>query len=95
MYEQLIKKFVFHGSNITIDNKLLITVAGLKHFFSSFITVRILENKLEMDWKHSKFLNWFLKFDFDTFILKANNGIDFLKFAHFVRFLQLVKLIVI
>ena len=75
-YDQWINRFLYQGCNMTINNKLLVTAVGLKHFFSSFIAVRLIENKLSMEWKHSKFLNWFLKFDFDAFILKANNHSD-------------------
>ena len=61
---------------MTIDNKLLVTIVGLKHFFSSFLAVRLVENKIEMGRNFSKFLNWFLKFDFDAFILKGNRQTD-------------------
>ena len=75
-YETWINRFLYQGCNIMIDNKLFVSETGLKHFFSSFITVRLIENKLLMEWKHSKFTNWVLKFDFDAFILKATNIID-------------------
>ena len=75
-YETWINRFLYQGCNIMIDNKLFVSETGLKHFFSSFITVRLIENKLLMEWKHSKFTNWVLKFDFDAFILKATNSID-------------------
>ena len=74
-YDQWTKTFLYQGCSLTIENKLYVTVAGFKHFFSSFITIKLMENKLVMDWKHAKFLNWLLKFDCDTFILKANNNI--------------------
>ena len=84
-YETWINRFIYQGCNIIIDNKLFVTATGLKHFFSSFITVRLIENKLLMEWKHSKFTNQLLKFDFDTFILKATNRVDLFTACKFCK----------
>ena len=84
-YNQWVDRFIFQGYSITIDNKLFVTAVGLKHFFSSFLAVRLIENKLEMGRKHSKFLNWILKFDFDAFILKGSGQIDASKACTFCK----------
>ena len=48
-------------------------MTGFKHFFSSFVGLRVAEKNLSMKRTHSKFINWVLTFDFNTYILRANN----------------------
>ena len=69
-YNQWVDRFIFQGCSITIDNKLFVTAVGLKHFFSSFLAVRLIENKLEMGRKHSKFLNWILMHSYSRVVVK-------------------------
>ena len=70
-YDQCVNTFIYQGCYLNIENKLFVTMVGFKHIFSSFIAIRLLEMKQKMDREHSKFLNWLLKFDFDSFVLKT------------------------
>ena len=70
-YDQMVRTFLYQGCSMVIDDKLFVTAVGLKHLFSSFIAIRLVENKREMDRKHAKFMNWILKFDLDSFFLKG------------------------
>ena len=70
-YDQWVNTFIYQGCYLNIENKLFVTMVGFKHIFSSFIAIRLLEMKQKMDREHSKFLNWLLKFDFDSFVLKT------------------------
>ena len=83
-YDPWVKTFLYLGCSLVIDNKLYVTAVGLKHFFSSFLAIRQMENKLFLDRKQSKFLNWLFKFDTDSFILRTYN-IDLSKICKFCR----------
>ena len=69
-YDQLAKKLIYHGCSVNIQNQVLVTMAGLKHIFSSLIGLRQIENKIILNREQSKFFNWFLKFDIDSYVLK-------------------------
>ena len=77
-YEHLLKIILYHGCSKTIDNKLYVTVTGLKHFFSSVSSLRLYQgqstNSLQRE--PSKFMNWFLKFDLNDVIFKSENLLD-------------------
>ena len=78
-YEKYLKMFVYQGCSHTINNKVYLNLVGLKHFFSSFLSLRISESfpSEVINWSHSKFINWVLKFNIDSVVLKALNISDF------------------
>ena len=43
-YEKHLKIFVYQGCSHTINNKLYLNLIGFKHFFSSFLSLRISES---------------------------------------------------
>ena len=71
-YEHLLKVFLYQGCIYMIENKVFVNIYGLKHFFSSLVSSRVsanpASNKIEL--KHSKFILWALKYDFDQIIFK-------------------------
>ena len=71
-FEYYSKLFLYEGCFQTVDKKAYITMAGFKHFFSCFVGLRIAAKKHSMERIHSKFINWVLTFDFNTYILRAN-----------------------
>ena len=79
-YEKCLKIFVYQGCSHSINDKLYLNLIGFKHFFSSFLSVRISKSfpsEEVIDWSHSKFINWVLKFNIDSVVLKAINISDF------------------
>ena len=77
-FEKMYNAFLYSGSNIKVDGKVLVTLCELKHFFSSFIGYKRSKNQDVKDFgiTCSKFISWFLKYDFDNAILKALNLIQ-------------------
>ena len=69
-YDQWAKILIYHGCSINIQNKFFVTMVGLKHIFSSFIVSRQIKDEVILNREQSKFLNWFLKFDIDSYVLK-------------------------
>ena len=76
--EKFMKLFLFQGCSRAVENKLYVTAVGLKHFFSSLVSFRATENQHanELEREHSKFISWFINFDFNAIIYKAHNMID-------------------
>ena len=62
--EHFLQVFLYPGCVYMIGNKVYVNIYGLKHFFSSLVSSRVsalpTSNKIEL--KHSKFINWVLKF---------------------------------
>ena len=70
-HDQWVKALIYQGCSVTIQNKVFVTMVGLKHIFSNFIGLRQKENRVILNREQSKFLNWFLKFDIDSYVLKT------------------------
>ena len=84
--ERFSKLFIYLGCSQTIDDKKYVTVTGLKHFFSSFVSLMAIENQLAyFDRNHSKFINWFLQFDLDSTVFKAVNLADPVRHCTFCK----------
>ena len=69
-YDQWAKTLIYQGCSVNIQNKVFVTMVGLKHVFSSFIVLRQIKDEVILNREQSKFLNWFLKFDIDSYVLK-------------------------
>ena len=69
-YDQWAKTLIYQGCSVNIQTQVFVTMVGVKHIFSSFIVLRQKENDVILNREQSKFLNWFLKFDIDSYILK-------------------------
>ena len=72
-YNLFLKTFLYQGCCIPFENKSFVNITGLKHFFSSMVSSLLVnvDSNVFLDWKQSKFLNWFLNFDFNSAILRA------------------------
>ena len=72
--QELIDRFLYQGCSVDLENFVHINATGLKHLFSSLVSHCVFENSCtRIDWKRSKYLNWFLNFDFNSTILRALN----------------------
>ena len=69
-YDQWAKTLIYQGCSVNIQTQVCVTRVGFKHIFSSFIVSRQKENNVILNREQSKFLNWFLKFDIDSYVLK-------------------------
>ena len=83
-YCNLAKTFTYLGSSVMIQNDFFVTMAGLKHIFSSLIGLRQIEKKIVLNREQSKFLNWLLKFDIDSYVLKSSPISNTCKFCQTV-----------
>ena len=72
-FNLFLRTFLYQGCSLTLENKSFVNATGLKHFFSSLVSSLLVkdESHIFLDWKQSKFLNWFLNFDFNSAILRA------------------------
>ena len=75
-FNRMIKAFLYPSSITVIERKVYVNIHGLKYFFSSLVSNRVFEsvNVDVLEPKHSKFISWLVKFDFDHTVLKAHNA---------------------
>ena len=82
--------FLYPGCITQVNDKDYVSVEGLKYFFSGLVSSRVFAGKRTniLENKHSKFINWFMKFDFSKIVFK---GLKFdtsstCKFCQFVGY---------
>ena len=85
-----VKRFLYQGCSMTIYNKLLVTIVGLKHFFSSFLAIRLVENKIETVEIFPKLLIGFSNLILMLSYWKVTDKQMFLQRAFFVKLLLLM-----
>ena len=85
-FEWMLSSLIFPGCQVQVENKVYVTISGLKYFFSSLVSHRACNDSTckILEQIHSKFLNWFLKFDFDKFMRKAY-GIEYAESCTFCQ----------
>ena len=77
-YERLLRELLYPGCTTLIRNRVHVTMYALKYFFSGLVSKRVSEMSscAILEQRHSKLINWLLKFDFDRIILNAHNILD-------------------
>ena len=72
-YKHMMSIFLYPGCITQVNEKDYVSAEGLKYFFSGLVSSQVFAGKRPniLENKHSKFINWFMKFDFNNIVFKG------------------------